>query len=101
MIKFFHDTRHRFSNLRKNPVMFDDMLLPMDNTRPHATVITQQYLAGMGLWLVYQSPYSLDLNLCDRFLFTRLKEVVRPVQYDSNDEVVKVAQYCLLSLGED
>ena len=81
--------------------MFDDMLLQIDNAIPHTAVITQQYLAGMGLRLVYQSPYSPDLNLCDRFLFTRLKEVVRQVQYDSNDEVVKAAQHCLRSLGED
>ena len=80
--------------------MFDDMRLQMDNARPHTAVITQQYLAAMGLRLVYQSPYSPDFNLCDRFLFARLKEVVRPVQYDSNDEVVKAAQHCLLSLGK-
>ena len=54
----------------------------------------------MGLRLVYQSPYSPDLNLCYRFLFTRLKDVVRPVQYDSNDEVVKSAQHCLRSLSD-
>ena len=68
MIKFFHDTRHRFSNLRKNPVMFDEMILQVDNARPHTAVITRHYFAGMGLRLVYQSPYSPDLNLCDRFL---------------------------------
>ena len=79
--------------------MFDDMLLQIDNARPHTAVITQQYLARMGLQLVYQSPYSPDLNLCDRFLFTKLKEVVRQVQYDSNDEVIKAAQHCLRSLG--
>ena len=75
--------------------MFDDMLLQMDNARLHIAVITQQYLAAMGIRLVYQSQYSPDLNLYDRFLFKRLKEVVRLVQYDSNDEVVKAAQHCL------
>ena len=55
----------------------------------------------MDLRLVYQSPYSPDLNLCDRFLFTRLKEVVRPVQCDSKDEVVKAAQHCIQSQPED
>ena len=62
MIKLFQETRRRFSNLRKNPAMFDDMLLQMDNARPHTAVIIQQYLAAMGLRLVYQSP---DLNICD------------------------------------
>ena len=59
----------------------------MDNARPHTAVITPQYLAAMGLRLHYHSPYSRDLNLCDWFLFTRLKEVVRLVQYDIKDEV--------------
>ena len=58
MIKFFQDTRHRFNNIRKNLVIIDDMLLQIDNAKPHTAVITQQYLAGMGLRLVYQSPYS-------------------------------------------
>ena len=93
MIKYLQDTRHRFTN----PAMFDDMLLQMDNSRPHTAVITRtpRYLAAMGLRLVYQTPYSPDLNLCDRFLFTRLKEVFRLVQYDSKDEVVKAAQHCI------
>ena len=73
----------------------------MDNARPHTAVITPQYLAVMGLRLVYQSPYSPDLNLCDQFLFKRLKEVVRPFQYDSKDEVVEAAQHYLRSLPED
>ena len=73
----------------------------MDNSIPHTAVITPQYLAAMGLRQVYQSPYSPDFNLCDRFLFTTLKEVVRPFQYDSKDEVVKAAQHCLRSLPEE
>ena len=52
MIKFFQDTRHRFSNLRKNLAMFDDMLLQLDNARAHTAVTTQQYSATMGLRLV-------------------------------------------------
>ena len=73
----------------------------MDNARPHTAVTNPQYLAAMGRRLVYQSPYSPDLNLFDRFLFIRVKEVVRPVQYDSKDEVVKAAQHCLRSLPAD
>ena len=89
---YLRDTRHQFSNIQKNPAMFATCFYrwALDNARPHTAVITQQYLAVMGLRLVYQSPYSPDLNLCDLFLFTRLKEVDRPVQYNSNyDEVVQ------------
>ena len=32
--------RFGFSDLRKNPAMFDDMPLQMDNARPHTAVIT-------------------------------------------------------------
>ena len=62
---------------------------------------TQQYLAAMGLWLVYLSPYSPDLSLCDRFLFARLKDAVKPVQHISSDEFLKAAQHFLRSLPED
>ena len=64
-----------------------------------AAVITQQYLAAMSLLLVYQSSYSPYLS--DRFPFTRLKEVIRPVQYNSNDEVVEAAQHFLRSLPQN
>jgi hypothetical protein len=60
---FLKETRHRFNNLRTNPTQFDGMLLQMDNARPHTAEHTQDYLAAMGLRLIYQSPYSPDLNL--------------------------------------
>lgn len=95
MIKFFRDTRHRFNNLKTHPAKFDDMLLQIDNARPHTAALTQDYLAAYGLRIVPHSPYSPDLNLCDRFLFTRLQESVKLQQLDDPDEVLRAAQrYC-------
>ena len=40
MRNFFMATRHRFDNLRKNPEKFGDMLMQMDNARPHTSALT-------------------------------------------------------------
>ena len=101
MVQFLKDTRHRFNNLRKHPAKFDDMILQMDNARPHTAAVTQDYLAAYGLKLVQQSPYSPDLNLCDRFLFTRLQESLRLEHFEGPAHVVKAAQHYCRSLTEE
>lgn len=93
--EFLITTRNRFGNLRQNKAKFSEMLLQLDNARPHTAAITQAYLANFGPTLVKQSPYSPDLNLCDRFLFTRLQEKLKLDHFDSADEVLfATKQYC-------
>ena len=77
------------------------MLLQIDNARPHTAVTTQDYLAVCEVRLVKQSPYSPDLNLCDRFLFTRLQEILRLEQFDCQADVVKAAQQYCRGLSEE
>ena len=61
---------------------------------PHELTLEHKKLAVSGLRLVPQSPYSLELNLCDRFLFTRLQQTLKLEQFDYVSDVVKAAQQC-------
>lgn len=68
------------------------MLLQMDNAGRHTAGLIQDYLAAYGLRIVPQTPYSRDLDLCDRFLFTRLQESLKLQELDGPDEVLRAAQ---------
>ena len=100
MIQFFKDTNKRFSNLKRNRIKFPQLLLQIDNSRPHTSKRTQAYLENTGVKLLKQSLYSPDLNLCDRLLFTRLQEHCRATPYLSLDEVYKDVQRYLRTLLE-
>lgn len=54
-----------------------------------------------GITMLHQSPYSPDLNLCDRFLFTRLQGHCRRAHYVDGKELYRDAKRFLLSLPED
>ena len=64
-----HRIFNRFLSLQKDKIVFKN-LLHMYNARPHSEMRTQTYLEQSGVQIVLQSPYSLDLNMCGRFLFT-------------------------------
>ena len=44
-------------------------------------------MSAVGLTDIEQSPYSPDLNTCDRFLFTRLQEYCTMQYYLSTEEL--------------
>ena len=60
----------------------------------------QTYLQQTGVHIVPQSPYSPDLNLCDRFLFTRMQEYCRAKEYSNGQELYIDAKRYHRSLSE-
>ena len=76
----------------------------MDTMRPHSYSVTrtQDYLKGTGaMTILSQSAYSLDLNLCNRFLFSRLQQHCRRLEYLDGDELYLDVQHYLRRLPED
>ena len=70
-------------------IKFSQLLLQIDNAK-HTLRSDYRYTAileNTGVELLKQSPYSPDLNLCDRFLLTRLQENCKATPYLSSDEV--------------
>ncbi|QQP32449.1 Uncharacterized protein FKW44_024150 [Caligus rogercresseyi] len=48
-----------------------------DNACPHTATDTREFLTQRDVEPVKQAPYLPDLNLCDRFLFRKLKHLLR------------------------
>ena len=72
----------------------------MDNARPHSAARTQTYLNSTGVRMLQQSPYSSDLNLCDRFLITYLQRHCRGEQYMDGAEAERDVKRYLRSLPD-
>ena len=56
--------------------------------------------AARGVSLVKQSPYSPDLNLCDRYLFREIKNDLKSELYDGPEAVQKAVQHSLRLIPE-
>ena len=88
-------------NHRRGKIKFKDLLLQMDNARPHALRLTQGFLAESGVQIIKQSPYSPDLNLCDRFLFRKIKSEPKGVYLTDQDDVRKSVQHIFRHIKKD
>ncbi|QQP52570.1 Uncharacterized protein FKW44_004758 [Caligus rogercresseyi] len=63
------DDWEALSQPEKDKIRLKDCLLMWDNALPHTATDTREFLTRRDVEPVKQSPYSPDLNLCDRFLF--------------------------------
>ena len=88
-------------NHRGGKINFKDFLLQMDNARPHASRLTQGFLADTGVQIVKQSPYLPDFILCDRLLFRKIKSELNGVDYTDQDEVRKSVQHVFRHISEN
>ena len=77
------------------------MIFQMDNARPHTAMITQRYLTSTGVSVVKQSPYSPDMNLCDRYLFPYVKNELKNIPFDSAKEVETELTHSFRHLSEN
>ena len=100
-IDFMRKTGDKWRTLRSNPFTLKELHLQMDNARPHSSAATTQFLEERGVSIVWQSPYSPDFNLCDRFLFNTLKAGLRKQTFQSHLEVEEAALRFLRQLPEE
>ncbi|QQP56432.1 Uncharacterized protein FKW44_001102 [Caligus rogercresseyi] len=102
MIEYLRTTGKRFLSLKKDKIRLKDCLLMWDNALPDPRDVEP----------VKQSPYSPDLNLCDRFLFRKGHEeatlaVQRAMRRVSEDELYdqlrKLQGHChdVIAVGGD
>ena len=89
-IQLLKDTKRRFSQVRRNPVALKDMVLLWDNARLHICSRTTTFLEQVKIQQLKQSPYSPDLNICDRFLFRKLKSGMKWITLGSHEDVISV-----------
>ena len=67
----------------------------------NASRLTQGFLADSGVQIIKQSPYSPDLNLCDRFIFRKIKSELSGVDLTDQDDVRKSVQNIFRHISED
>lgn len=99
-IDFLRKTGDKWRTLRSDPIRLSEIQLQMDNARPHSSAATAEFLKNREVNLVWQSPYSPDLNLCDRFLFKTMKKELRKQSFHSEVEVEEAALRFLRQLSE-
>ena len=101
MIENLKSTGKMFMNHKGGEINFKDLVLQMENARPHASRLTQGFLANTGVLIIKQSPYSPDLNLCDRFLFRKIKYEINRVDLTDQYDVRKNVQHISRHISED
>lgn len=101
MIDFLRRTGDRWRTLRSKPVRLNQISLQMDNARPHTASLVKDFLKERNVTTIWQSPYSPDLNLCDRFLFVWLKNELRGKTFNSSSDVEEASLQYLRSISED
>ncbi|QQP48528.1 Transposase, partial [Caligus rogercresseyi] len=84
----------------KDKIRLKDCLLMWDNARPHTATDTREFLTRRDVEPVKQSPYSPDLNLCDRFLFQKLKHLLWADEFGGNEEVTLAVQLAMRRFSE-
>lgn len=91
IVEFVRHTGDLWRSLRSQPIHLSEVLWQWDNARPHVAQPVQQYMESRGVQLLFQSPYSPDFNLCDRFFFNWLKSDFSKREFSSHDEVREAA----------
>ncbi|QQP57477.1 Uncharacterized protein FKW44_002485, partial [Caligus rogercresseyi] len=88
------DDWEALSQPKKDKIRLKDCLLMWDNARPHTATDTREFLNRRDVEPVKQSPYSPDLNLCDRFLF-------RKTSVGGHEEATLAVQRVMRRVSED
>ena len=100
-IKFLTSTGNKWRVLRRDPTKLSELVLQFDNARPHTAGAVKEFLEKRGVNTVWQAPYSPDLNMCDRWLFDRLKLELADDEYETHEEVEEAALRILRSIPQD
>ena len=99
--ELIRSTGNKWRTLRSNPIHLNELFWQMDNARPHTSMVVQDYLEDRNMKTIWQSPYSPDFNLCDRFLFQWMKSELRKKTFEDHQEVQQHALQVLRDISEE
>lgn len=100
-VDFVHSVGDKWRTLRTKPMRLSELIWMHDNARPHSAASTVDFFRRRGVQMIKQSPYSPDLNLCDRWVFKRMKKHLRASSYNSEHEVITAALQWFRALPHD
>lgn len=99
-IEFLRITGEKWRVLRTDPTKLSELTIQYDNARPHTSSKVKDFIAARKINTIWQSPYSPDLNLCDRWLFDRLKRELEGSEFTSHEEVQSTSLQVLRSIPQ-
>ena len=65
------------------------LILHDDNARPHRAWITTEFLVEHHVESYPNPPYSPDLSPCDFFIFPKLKNQLRGIRFNDDDDMLE------------
>jgi histone-lysine N-methyltransferase SETMAR len=77
------------------------LILYDDNAKPHRALITNEFLAENHVQLYPNLPYSRDLSPCDFFLFPKLKNQLRGIEFNDDDMMLNALKQAIGTLTKD
>ena len=83
-IDFLTAVGDHWRRLCRDPRKLRDIFLQHDNARPHTSAESRNFLQRRSVRQVYQSPYSPDFNLCDRWMFSALKCQMKNMTFETH-----------------
>ena len=101
MIEYLKKTGKRFNSLKNYKMQLNTLMLMWHNARPHVAAETRDFLTHRDMEQVKQSPYSPDLNLCDRFLFRKLKHLLRDDLFRTHEDAISAVQRAMKMIDEN
>lgn len=100
-VEFVRSTGDRWRHVRHGAAKLCELMWQHDNARPHTARETVSFFERRNVQLIKQSPYSPDLNFCDRWVFKVLKKAFRGIKFQNGAEVQAHAVQVLRDIPED
>ena len=100
-VEFLRDTGEKFRRLHSSPIHLSEIYLQHDNARAHVAQNTMTFINNSGITLVKQSSYSPDMNICDRWLNSSLKDHLRQTKTSGSEDVVHATLQFLRDIPEE
>ena len=100
-ISFLKNTGEKWRKLRTSPTRLGELWLQHDNARVHKSTETSDFLRRRGVTLIEQSPYSPDLNQCDRWIFKCVKKELRKSRFENAESVREATLRILQAIPDE
>lgn len=99
-VEFVRNTGDRWRTLRRSPTKLSELTWQHDNARPHCASVVKDFFSRRDIKCVWQSPYSPDLNMLDRWVNKELKKQLRQSVFTDGEEVKNEALRILRDIPE-
>ncbi|KAJ4441771.1 hypothetical protein ANN_11629 [Periplaneta americana] len=95
-----HHLRPALRRKRRHLVVQNPIILH-DNARSHIAAAVEDLLRRWQWEILEHPPYSPDMSPCDYDLFTKVKELLRGIRYNTRDELIRAIGRSIRNINKD